>query len=232
MKNCISITLLITSLFAFSQTKNCNGYLPTEKGQKLVYNQYDGNNNIHGYVISEVTEINTLSDQTISKVKQTFQDKNKQETKIGNTEYKCKDGSVFLSIRSMLPHEVLNSIEGMQGITIELHADEMEIPANSKKGDQLKDVKITITAKSNGIPMMTFNAAITNIICKGHEKLTTATGLYNCLKITSNTVIDSGYMKTTARSTLWFAKDIGLLQIHNLDEQGKPVSSMVLNKLY
>jgi len=163
-------------------------------------------------------------------VKQTFQDKNKEDTKIGQTEYKCANGSVFLSLKNMLSQEALNSINTMQGLTVDIDSDDMEIPTNSKEGDQLNDVVIKITALSNGIPLMALNANVTNIICQGHEKITTPAGIFDCLLITNDTNINSGYMKTSAKSKQWLTKGVGLVKIENYDDVGSLVSIMELNE--
>tara|TARA_B100000809_G_C14952123_1_gene464256 strand:- start:566 stop:805 length:240 start_codon:yes stop_codon:yes gene_type:complete len=76
-----------------------------EKGGKLIYKKYDGLKTIQGHIISEVIEIRNFDNTIVSKVKQTFQDKNKKDTKIAQTEYKYANGWEFLSLKNMLPRE-------------------------------------------------------------------------------------------------------------------------------
>ena len=230
MKNTLYIIAALLVLFAFTQSTIIDRYIPTKKGSTFTYNQYDRNKNILGYLISEVTETTTSEKNTVSKIKQTFKGKNGDTTKIGFTEYKYENGSTFLSIEDIIPQQAIRSIEGMQGISITIDADDMEIPINTKKGDKLKDVIIKITAKKNGISLMTINAEVTNITCEGTEEITTPSGVYSCLVISNNTNINSGYMKNSAISKQWLAKGVGLVKIKNYKNGGHLVSSMELVK--
>ena len=127
----ISIGITLSFLiFAFTQNISCDGYLPTIKGKKFTYNQYNNKKQIEGYLVSEVTESKSSGGKVVSKVKQIFKDQNGKETKIGKTEYKCENGTVFLNIKSMIPRQALKSIEGMQGVSIVINADELEIPTS------------------------------------------------------------------------------------------------------
>ena len=151
MKNTLLIIISIIALLSFTKNTSDYGYIPTKKGATFTYNQYDGNKNIQGYLLSEVTETKTSETNIVSKVKQTFKGKNGDTTKIGYTEYRYENGSAFLSIKDMIPQQAISSIEGMQGISIIIDADDLEIPTNTKKEDQLKNVLIKITAKTNGV---------------------------------------------------------------------------------
>lgn len=231
MKKLLLGTLTSVFLFAFTQAVLCDGYLPTEKGKKFTFNQYDGNKKILGYLISEVTESKAIGNKVVSKVNQTFKDANDQETKVGKTEYRCENGSVFLDIKNMIPKDALNAIEGMQGISIVIDADEMEVPIKSKKGDKLNDVSIKITAKNNGFPIMSANADVTNIVCQGKESVKTSAGTFDCLTISNDVNADSGYMKLAAKSKQWLAKGIGVVKVVNYDDAGSVVSIMELQSI-
>ena len=123
----------------------------------MIYKKYDGLKTIQGHIISEVIEIRNFDNTIVSKVKQTFQDKNKKDTKIAQTEYKYANGWEFLSLKNMLPRETWNSINTIQGLTVHIESNDLKIHNNSKEENKLTDVVIKITALVNGIPIIKFN---------------------------------------------------------------------------
>ena len=88
-----------------------------------------------------------------------------------------------------------------------------------------------VTAKNNGIPIMTINAHVTNVICQGKETITAAGNSYECLVISNDTNVDSGFMKVAAKSKQWLAKGVGIVKVQNYNAAGRLVSSMVLDKV-
>ena len=76
-----------------------------------------------------------------------------------------------------------------------------------------------MTVSTAGMTIMTMSVNVTDRKVEGKEKITTTAGSFNCTKI-AQTVNMQAIINVTARSTEWYAKDVGMIKSESYDSDG------------
>ena len=63
------------------------------------------------------------------------------------------------------------------------------------------------------------------------ETIQTEAGLFDCFILEETVTIKAMMMKDVERTKSWYAYGIGLVKEISYDKNGKPVSTMILNKV-
>lgn len=65
----------------------------------------------------------------------------------------------------------------------------------------------------------------------GKENIQTEAGLFDCFILEETVTIKAMMMTEVERTKSWYAHGIGLVKEISYDKNGKPVSTMILNKV-
>lgn len=60
------------------------------------------------------------------------------------------------------------------------------------------------------------------------ETITTPAGTYNCVKYSSDTEVSSTMFKSKSKSTMYMAKNVGMVKMESYDDKGKLQSKQLL----
>jgi hypothetical protein len=96
----------------------------------------------------------------------------------------------------------------------------MEFPSNMQAGQVLKDARITMTAKTQGITVMNMNVYITNRKVEAIEDVTTPAGTFSCYKLTSD-VETKMMMKVSVKNVEWYSMNVGVVKSESYNNKGK-----------
>ena len=157
-------------------------------------------------------------------------EKEKEDTPFKEFEIdmECRDGVFYLDfadIFRMQPN--YNKEMDGQEIGMEISGDHLAFPSNMKPGDLLPDATTKISMM-NG--MMNITSRTIERKVEAEESVTTSAGTFTCLRISQTSVMEMlGTRKS--KSTMWLAKNIGIVKMENFDKKGKLSGSMEMTKL-
>ena len=174
----------------------------------MEYKSYDKKNALTGmsrHTVEEITQIGNSISATVEI--ETF---DKKEKPLGTSDItvKCENGVYYLDMKSFISPATL---EGYKDMDVTFNSDNLQLPANLKVGDVLKDASITITVSNAGMKLMTMTTTITNRKVEAKEKITTPAGTFECYKI-SSLITSKSFMTVKINSTEWYSKDVGLIK--------------------
>lgn len=162
---------------------------------------------------------------TEAAVDQVIYDEKGKEQSNGTVKFTCKDGAISMDIRSLLPPESLGAYQNME---LTISGSPIEYPASLEAGQKLPDAAMEIQVKSGSLIVMRMNFEMNNRVVAGREEVTTAAGVFNCIKMTYQVDSKVGFMKNSQTFTQWMAEGVGLVKSEWLDKKGRPEGSQQL----
>lgn len=139
--------------------------------------------------------------------------------------YKCEGDKIYMDMKSLFA----NNFKGLAekgGMEMEVESAYLSFPSTMKVGDELEGTTFKITAKKDGKPVMTTTNQIKDRKVEAMEKITTAAGTWDCLKISETSITTSEMMgkqlpgKET-RTVYWFAPGVGVIRNDNYSADNK-----------
>ncbi len=221
LKSVIVASILIFSHQVFSQ---CNPYFAYSEGaviEKTYFNKKGKE------VSTDKTEILSVTgsgnNQNIT-ARITMYDK-KKELSQNEIEMICEDGVFKMDMRNFMPQ----GMEGVEDVQIVFEGDQLTIPSDLKAGQSLKNLTFVVKIVSDN-PAMKAMATNTTVTIKnrkvvGNEKITTAAGTYDCVKMTydsESTVSIMGMKRTMNSSSVdYLSEGVGMVKSESYDEKGQ-----------
>jgi hypothetical protein len=185
----------------------CNDYYDFKEGTTWEFVNYNAKGKLLGKSSQVVTGYETTSDGYRATVEVVSEDKKGE--KIGPMEltWECKNGVMLFDMKKFFPQEQMAEMEDME---ISVSGENLEFPSGLSIGDDLEDAEVVMTMGSEGMGLhMTVN--ITNRFVEGKESVTTESGTYDCLKI-SSTITTKMIIKIEMQSIEWVAPGVGLVR--------------------
>lgn len=140
-----------------------------------------------------------------------------------NSSYRCEGSKLYVDMKSLF-----NDMMSTQNSGLEMEIDDSYIifPWDMKEGDELDQSVFQLTAKRNGKEFMRMKKIINDRHVGAMEKITTAAGTFDCLKITekwtmSTTMMGKEVTKTNEKTIQWFAPQAGLVKTETYDKNDK-----------
>jgi len=222
------LSVLFIAFFSFSLTQgvnnDCETYYPIEKGMKWTYEEFNKKGKLTGTTKTFIKEVNTLTSKTEYVIEVSSipaKPKKNEDTFKQDLTYYCENGKLSFDMKSFVPQESLESIEGQN---FEVDQSNISIPKNLKTGDQLDDGFVSITM--NGFKIITVN--ITDRTVEKMESVTTKAGTFNCALITYKSSAKIAFMTLKTTSKQWFSDKVGIVKSESYDKKGKLMSSQKL----
>jgi hypothetical protein len=216
--------LLAFSMMSFLPGDECVMYAPTKPGMELELKNYNDNNKPTGSTKLKVLSV-ANGNKTIEMRAESFDKKDKA---VGTSTYAlvCENGAFTVDMRTMISQEQKENFKDMQ-VTIE--GDKLDIPADPKPGQELKNGSVKMTGSSEGSPIkfnLTMN--VSNRKVAAIEDVIVPAGTYKCVKITYD--VESKMIFTVrSKGADWYSKDIGLVRSETYSTKDKLMGYTVLN---
>lgn len=214
------VALVFFNLIASAQ---CNQYYNLKEGTSWTISNYDAKGKSQGKTIQKVTAYSESSDGFEATFKITSVDKKGEQTAMGSSTIRCEGGVIYFNLEDMFPDEAM---ESMKEFEMTADGENLELPADLKAGQVLKDASLQLHIDA-GVMQMNFKIDITDRKVIGEEKLHTPAGEFNCFKLSQNV-----YMKTMGKfemhSIEWYAEGVGMVKSETYDKKDKLKSYSIL----
>jgi hypothetical protein len=162
-----------------------------------------------------------------AKVKSEFYDKKDKLVMTQTYSLHCKQGNFYVDMESLMSPEIFGAYESME---VEVNTEDLQFPAQAKAGTTLPDGVLTAKISSSGIAILTLQIQVTDRKVEGMEKVTTAAGTFDCIKL-SQTVETKSVIKSSIRSVDWYARDTGPVRSESFNKSGKSMGYTELTNL-
>jgi len=232
MKTLLSLVLFFSiSIAGFSQ---CNSFYPLKENVRYEYDHFDRKEKLSFRMSQTFKNISGSGNNMSATLAQEIFDAKKGD-KLSSSEllWKCQDGTLHFDMKSM----TLNMDNAQQmnmgdaGMSVDVTGDQLDLPSELQVGQTLKDVSYHIKMTMSGINLMNRTFHVKDRKVEAQESITTSAGTFDCYKITFTTVSEGGIGAGTIKTTMWYAKDGGLVKAENYKEDGKLINRQVLTKL-
>jgi len=208
MKKIIVLTTMFLFATLITTAQDCKFYLPKTQGAQIEYKSYDGKDKLTGSSIQSIKEIKESGGSYTAWIETKSFDKKGKET--GSNEYsvKCENGTYSVDMKSFMDAQTMAAYEDMD---VKVNSDNIEIPANIKVGDELKDGKLEISVYSEGMKIMSMTTDITQRKVEAKEEITTEAGTFSCYKITYTITVKTMF-SVRMEAAEWIAEDVGTVK--------------------
>lgn len=223
MNNKILWVFIAIFLTIAVKAQDCDFYYPEMKGAELTYKNFDRKGKFTGTSTQQVTEYSKTASGATATIHVKSADDKGGNVMESDLHVKCENGIFYFDMNSFLNQPTQ---EGMQA---KIEYDNLQMPANLKIGDKLKDGWIKMSMMM-GPMAITSEIIVTNRIVEKKESVTTDAGTFDCYKITQ-TVITRGPIKYEQKSSQWLTKGTGVIKNESYASDGSIFSSMILSQI-
>jgi hypothetical protein len=208
MKKVFVLASIFLMATVITIAQDCKFYFPKKQGSQIEYKSFDGKDKLTGSSTQTVKEITETDGAYTAKMETKTFDKKGNET--GSNEYvvKCENGSYYVDMKSFMDAQTMAAYEEMD---VKVNSDNLEIPANIKVGDELKDGKLEIGIYSNGMKIMSMVTDITQRKVEAKEEITTDAGTFSCYKITYTMTVKTMF-SVRMEIAEWIAEGVGTVK--------------------
>ncbi|MFT7156543.1 MAG: hypothetical protein ACI8Q1_001558 [Parvicella sp.] len=215
----------LSFISALTYAQNCNMFFPLEEGASWEVTFYNAKGKEQDTQINTITSKKTVKEGEEAVVSIEIKDtKEKDQIKL---DYKvlCAENYLMIGITMFTPDTQTEDVE------IEMTTENLEFPKNLNEGLELKPGSMNVTTKRNGIKLMSMEFNIVDRKVEGKEFITTSVGTFECFKINQTINVKIGFVKTSTTSTVYFAKNVGIVKTAHYNKKGKLTSYQELTKI-
>ena len=226
MKRINLIILFLIVVITSAKPQKCKVYIPGQVGTEVELTQYDKKDKPTSIIHQKLTNIKNSGDTTIFVAHQVITNEKGGDPIENNFSFKCLGEDFYLDMDAFVDQKQMEAYKDMQ---VKITTSDIDIPATLAAGQALKDgfVKMEFIA---GVIPITFKVDITNRKVEGFETLTTPAGSFECIKISQDSKIQSGFVNTIVHSIYWYSENVGTVKCENYS-QDKISSYMLLTKI-
>lgn len=222
---------LIAFIICFCATiyvsAQCNEFYQFIQGNEWEYQTSNAKGKVTGKNHQKVTSLEKTSDGFTANVNSVFYDDKGKETMKGDLTYKCEDKIMYVDMRNFISEEQLQAFKGYE---MKVESENLEMPSSLSEGQTLKDGSVTVTGVGSSLPM-SITVKITDRKVTGKETITTASGTYECYKVTSNMAVQTQMgikMNMNFSAIDWIALKVGTVKSESYNKSGKLMGTTVL----
>ncbi len=221
MKTLFSIIFISSLIFTSLNAQNCEAYIPTKVGQKLMFQTSNKKGKVQSYYSQELFSKKDKDGGTAFKIIQTSYDTSKKReiTNQDTLEFFCKDNTFYIDMSTFLNEEQMKAYDESQ---ITTDYKNIGYPVNLKPGMTLEDgyVEATINA---GVPIV-FRTDITNRNAEAYETVTTTAGTFKTIKVSQDLKAKFAFMNLKMHTVTWVKSNIGNIKSETYDKNDKLIS--------
>jgi hypothetical protein len=219
--------LLVSVVFSFAQ--DCKAYFPMKKGVTFEITNYNDKGKEEGKAIHKITNYSESGgDVTVDVTTEIVPDKKSEEPIFFDYQAKCEKGNFTMNKFGGVSSEQMGMMNGM--VTID--GDYLGVPNNPSEGQTLPDAQMTLNIGESDSTeaFMKFKYIITNRKVEGYEKVETAAGNFEALKI-SYDVTTKMVITMQSKVAEWFVEGVGVVKTEQYNKKGKRQSYSLLTSL-
>ncbi|MCF6359854.1 MAG: DUF3108 domain-containing protein [Cyclobacteriaceae bacterium] len=216
------LLIVVVGFFNINSEAQCNQYFHVKKGTSWTLSNFNAKGKLQGKTIQKVSEYEESSNGFEAIFEITSVDKKGEQTLVGSSTLTCEGGVIYFDMSDMFPKE---QMESMKDFDMTMKGTNVELPAELKKGQELKDANIVMSV--SGPMTMNFKIDVTNRKVLGIETLNTPAGSFECFKISQDIYMKT-IIKMEMRSIEWFSKDVGMVKSETYDKKNKLKSYTLL----
>jgi hypothetical protein len=221
------IALILCYFLPVHAQDDCDAYFPMKDGTVFEMTHYSDKGKEQGMTRSSIQDLTSSDESLKATVKvQSFDNKGK-ETYSSEYGVTCENGRFNLDMRSMMSGESMSSMQGME---IQVEADELAFPLDLQPGTDLPDAHLKVSMQSTGFNMGGLQITVTNRKVLPRETITTPAGTFDCTVI-SQDVETKMLVSIKASSKAWYAKGAGTVRSESYNKNGKLLGYEVLTSL-
>ncbi|MBW8684398.1 DUF3108 domain-containing protein [Chitinophaga rhizophila] len=220
-------SLLIAVKLLFAQ--NCSSYYYFQNNAEVEMSVLDAKGKAMVKNTYKVLSVKKEGASTVSDFSITTKNDKGATVSSGKGQCKCKGGELLMDMKKFVP-----DMFPIKDMKVESDGNSLlSYPANMKEGQKLADGALQMSGSAEGMEM-NLECLVTDRKVAGREKVTTAGGTWDCLKITCkvNLTVKMMSMNVPVQMdmTEWFAPDFGVVKI-NTDKDGKSAGVMEVTKV-
>lgn len=223
----LSILALVFTV-TLAKGQNCADFIPQKEGTVLKLVSYDKKGKVTGSTEMSFKEKIVKDDWSEAVFMSTYSDKKGEEIFENEVKVECKKGVLYFSSSKFLDPATMSAYESME---VEVDAEHMDLPLDSKAGDELKDGKVTAIVRSNGLKVVTLSVDIFNRKVNALESMETPAGSFECIKSSYDMRTEMGFVKMNMSSVEWYSPEYGPVRSETYDKKGKLTGYTVLESV-
>jgi hypothetical protein len=212
----------------------CNEFYPIKENVRYEYDHFDKKEKLTLRTTNAFKNVSgTGNSMKATMVQELIDVKKNSPMGTSESEWICDNGTLHFTMNSMnfMMDNGQQSTMNNPSMTMEVTGDKMDVPSSFQVGQVLKDLTYQVKMTMSGISIMNKTFMVKDRKVEAQESITTPAGTFNCYKISFTTSSEGGLGKGTIKSTMWYAKDAGLVKSENYKEDGKITSRQVLTKI-
>jgi len=221
MKSTFIFIIIGSLIFPSLQAQNCEAYIPTEVGQKLMFQTSNKKGKTQSYYSQELYSKKDKDGGTAYEIIQISYDTSKKRkiTNQDTLEFLCKDNSFYVDMNSFLNEEQMKAYDESQ---ITMTFKNISYPVNLKPGMILEDGYVEAEVNT-GIPIV-FRTDITNRKAESYETVNTSAGNFETIKVSQDVSAKFGFLTVKMHTVNWVKKNIGNVKSESYDKNDKLIS--------
>jgi hypothetical protein len=203
----------------------CDAYYPMRTGSMMELTHYNAKGKADAITKTEINEKERDGSRIIFEATATSMDEKRKELSKNAYTMSCDGGEFRMDMRGSM-----GQMQQMEGVTMEIDADELIFPNTLTTGQELPEGSMTIKGSMNGMQIMNNTIRVYNRKVTGTESKTTPAGTFDCVIIEEDTDGSVMGMKFTTHTKTWISKGAGMVRSESY-KNGKLESYSELTKL-
>jgi hypothetical protein len=227
------IALLALIIISTAAQAQCDMYFPLKTASAYELTQYNAKEKVTGTILYTVVDVRDGGNE--ADFKSEVADAKGKVTSTYNYTVNCKNGEMFIDIKSMIPAETL---EGYKDMVITAKGQGYYVlPTTLNVGNALPDADNSwdITAQGQTTVMTTLSLKITNRKVESKESITVPAGTFECYKITATNNLETSTfglkIPIEMKVEEYYAPGVGLVKSVTYNKNDKLLGSSVLSKI-
>ncbi len=227
----LGLLIFFTSLVIKAQ--DCTLYFDFVEGTTWEMTSYDKKGKQEGKIKNTIIEKSNSSKGNQAKIKMEMLDVKEKDKVESEYTITCDNGNLNMSMDMFMSPEMTKQMEmqGMENIEVNMEMGDMEFPKDLSVGMELKPCEMTMTAKMNGIQVMSMQSEIKDRKVLSKESITTEAGTFECFKIEQTTFVKMGFAKSESKSITYLSEGVGVVKTEDFDKKGNLVGYTEITKI-
>lgn len=227
----IVLFMFVLAINSFGQ--DCASQLQFKEGTCITTSSYNDKDKLMGFSKSTCVSVTSNGSDATANMKNESFDKDGKSQSTHEYSMTCQKGMVTLDLKMVMPSQQTGQYKDME---MKIEGDNLEFPASLSVGQQLKDAKAMITLSSPAMPMtMNMDFLITNRKVEAKETINTASGSYECYKISYDTESITKVMGMNSgmkgKATVWYNTEVGMVKTMSYDKDGKSMGYTLITDI-
>lgn len=216
---------------SFQIYAQCNSFFPLKENVRYEYEMFDKKEKMTARMTHTMKNISGSGGTMKATLAQEIFD-GKKGDKISSSElnWACENGTLHFDLASM--NLMMDNTQQMNmaesGMSIDVTGDQLDLPSDLEVGQKLKDVSYTVKMTMGTVTLMNRTFTVKDRKVESRENLTTPAGTFDCYKVT---FITEDEKDRDQKSSVWYAKDAGMIKNENYNDDGKLITRQVLIKI-